>query len=428
MMTPWKLAVRRYRKNLSYQWRAIRTVIDWTVALYIVIPAVLLGTKFYLEWLETPVLPPILSQVSSIWLYPFLFPLFFARLRTWAEPGDILFLRQRPDWIHSLVCFGLLELGIRQLASFGVLMLLIMPLLRNSYDLSSMMLLRLFLWGISMSMLFALVKNAIHVQLAGMWRVLAGWLWNLVLLLAFRAMTAYIIMHPFVFGCALIAVILAVLLLSYWRVHVMYTYERDVDLELEIKMKLTAMLLKQAVDVKQRKRKGSKPLLFRRSGYLYKVKRPGQQVGAIGVKTLWRSSSHMIFYWQLLGVGLFAIVVSAAALPVLGYIVFPVLCIILGLWLNMYWRELVDSDVWNMFTFDGSVLSEAAFHFTSVNALLPGLLWGLSFGLILQSFLAALVYGLAGACAALFLARIIMTMIGYKRKEHAKPPASDATA
>lgn len=418
MMNPWKLAIRRFRSNASYQWRALRTVIDWTVGLYIVIPAFLLGLKFYLEWVQNPVLPAILSSVNNLWVYPFLLPLFFARLRTWAEPGDILFLRQRPAWVRGFVGFGLMELSIRQLLSFGMITILLLPLLFKGFGFSQSMVALLLIWGYTLSLLHALIRNRILVQFAGIRRVLVGWLWNLLLIVMFRFMTAYIIQHPFLFGCALVGVLLFIMLFAYWRVRVMYTFERDVDLELEIKMKLTGILLRQAVDTKQRKRKGSQPLLFRRSGYLYKVKGPGQQIGAIGVKTLWRSSSHMIFYWQLTGVGLIAIVLCSGALAALGLIVFPVLCVILGVWLNMYWRELVDSDVWNMFSFDGTQLSIASLHFATVNAVLPGLLWGLAFGFMTQSVGMGLLYGAIGVFAAMFIARVVMTLIGYKRKEH----------
>ncbi|CAH8705649.1 hypothetical protein [Paenibacillus thiaminolyticus] len=51
---PWRLAQYRWRTNAEYQWKALRSALDWTVWLYIAIPALLLGIKFYYDWWTLP--------------------------------------------------------------------------------------------------------------------------------------------------------------------------------------------------------------------------------------------------------------------------------------------------------------------------------------------------------------------------------------
>ncbi|MDT2240191.1 hypothetical protein P7H22_07315 [Paenibacillus larvae] len=55
MITVQQLVRRRIISNLLYQYKALRSAVDWTVALYLVIPAIAMAMYEYIRmWLFPP--------------------------------------------------------------------------------------------------------------------------------------------------------------------------------------------------------------------------------------------------------------------------------------------------------------------------------------------------------------------------------------
>ncbi|AVF28278.1 ABC transporter-like protein [Paenibacillus larvae subsp. larvae] len=134
MITVQQLVRRRIISNLLYQYKALRSAVDWTVALYLVIPVIAMAMYEYIRmWLFPPewfyVLPyPVLLLVFC------LFSLTGSQ-RLYIEEGDALFIRQRDNWFIPMMKKGLLySLGVQALQSFAFIGI-IMPLLVNAYRL-----------------------------------------------------------------------------------------------------------------------------------------------------------------------------------------------------------------------------------------------------------------------------------------------------
>ncbi|MDK8182804.1 ABC transporter permease [Paenibacillus sp. UMB4589-SE434] len=425
MMRPWPLAYRRWRLNLNYQWNALRIVMDWTVMLYIIVPALLLGLKFYYSWWTDAVVIPQQSLFQTLWIYPFFVTIMMSRVRTWSEGGDILFLRQHPVWYETFVRFGLLELAVRQTLLTGALTILLLPWLIRGYHFDTASVIMLSLLAGLIGCLHALVRNQITVRMNGWKRVVWGWIWNVAILLAFRYIIISMLSYLFA-GAALAGLlIICIYMLARWRIHVRYTFDRDVDVETGFKMKLTSLLLKQALGKQPRRKRGKKPLLFPHSGYWKQLNTAGERIGAIAVKTMWRSSVHVLFYCQLIGVGMIALFIVTLKAASLLMLVFPVLCAILGYWLNSYWRELVGSEVWKMYTFDVEQVQIGASHFVKVNGILPGMLWGAASGWLISP-VAGILYMAGGAVVSAFISNMVMMMRGYKLKEDFKVEAEQS--
>lgn len=105
MITPTQLFFRRAGSDWKYQYGVWKTAVDWTVALYIVIPAVLIGLNGYAllwknqyGWME---------GLSFSWLLIALYLFTWSgRIRTFMEEGDQLFLLQRKGWVRRIIALG----------------------------------------------------------------------------------------------------------------------------------------------------------------------------------------------------------------------------------------------------------------------------------------------------------------------------------
>lgn len=416
-MNPLGLAWRRYHNHIKYQWKTAGTVLDWTVVLYFVVPALLLGGKFYYDWWNKPLAVPDQIVELNVWYYLFMLPLFTARLRTWQEEADILFLRQLPSWWHTFIGFGLFEMFMHQAVILLIVELIALPWLTRGMGIPLGIIHCTVLLSWLLSCLHALIQNQIQVRLIGWKMRLMSWVSALLVILVFR----WGIM-PLTAGWAGTAFAAAVMTglmvpLCRWRISVRYTFERDMDLELERKLQLTNLLLAQAVEKPPKRRRGKQPLLFSHSGYFMRLKSNGIQLGALAVKTLWRSGSHLRFCMTLIGAGVAAVTVSSVRATELLIIVLPAVSAILGYWLNGYWREVLRSDVWNMYIYDSTDLYQAAAHFVRVNSVIPAVLWSLAAAIWMPTWITALLMFVGCFAAVLVISTLVMVTRGWKAKE-----------
>ncbi|MBN3524753.1 ABC transporter permease [Paenibacillus apiarius] len=423
-MEPWTLAARRLKTNAVYQWKALRTVLDWTVWLYIVIPLLLLGLKFYYNWWTDPLPASWIAGPYILYLLPCILPVIMGMVHTWSEGGDILFLRQKSTWWKRLVLFGFLGYTIRSVLFTGFVLLIVSPWLFRGYGLPIAILLSFGLSVSVLSVLTALLRNRVHVTFGG-WRR-----WGMSCIVGLLSVGAfgfslYLLQLHYLLQLSWAAILaVSAIPLLLWRLNARHTFDRDVELEGEMKLRLTALLLSRSVD-KPTRSKRKRPLLFPKSGYFMKRKHGGQQIGAIAVKSLLRSRAHLLFYIQLTMVGLGAS--FAASRFGLFLIVVPVLYIILSYWLSMYWREFIEGDVPAMFSFRSEQLHKAAQHMVKVLCAVPGALWAFAGGIAATAPLISIGWAAAGGLAAAYIGGIVIMMTGWKekRKQAESEPADD---
>lgn len=87
------LFISRLKADCLYQLRIIKLVIDWTVALYIVLPAAGIGVYQYIKWLNGGSFDNG-WQAGLIVLAPAVFTL-FGSVRTFLMEADQLYLLQK---------------------------------------------------------------------------------------------------------------------------------------------------------------------------------------------------------------------------------------------------------------------------------------------------------------------------------------------
>lgn len=411
--SPRTLALRRFCANAVYQWRALRIALDWTVWLYIVVPVLLLGMKFYWGWWVDPLDAAWLKLSIVVWLLPLVMPILSGTLRTWVEGGDILFLRQRPHWWKPLVRFGLRQYLLRSAIMTAAILLLLAPWLIRGYALLPVDLIVIGFTVCCLSFLAGLMRNYNNAVYSGWKRLLIE------LIIALVAVVLYgVILYSLEININVVLVYGVVLLfisipLVRWRIHVQHTFEQDVEREGEAKLRLTAMLLSRSVEKPQR-RKRTRPLLFPKSGYIMNTNDSGRLIGAIAVKSLLRSGAKRKFYLQLLFVGMTASFITS--LHGLFILIGPVLCAILGYWLSLYWKEFIEGDVASMFSLRSESLQQASAHMARVLCAVSGALWGLAAGLAASPIMLPL-YIAGGGLMAAYIGSVIVIMRGWKEKK-----------
>ncbi|MDF9408381.1 MAG: Bacterial ABC transporter protein EcsB [Pelotomaculum sp. PtaB.Bin013] len=105
MISAAQIFFRRVKSEWKFQYKVWKTAIDWTVGLYILLPAVLISLDGYVSlwknqygWIETL---PFYWPLTAIYIFAWA-----GGTRTFLEEGDQLFLLQRKSWIRRIMALG----------------------------------------------------------------------------------------------------------------------------------------------------------------------------------------------------------------------------------------------------------------------------------------------------------------------------------
>ncbi len=115
---------KRLRHELERKWKSIRSVTDWTVALYIIIPAfIFMGIYYRSLWIHE------LSMEETIYfglgLLVFYLITYLRGVRSFFEQADSLFLISYPAHMQKLVQYGMIYTFVR-IAIMNVIVVVIM--------------------------------------------------------------------------------------------------------------------------------------------------------------------------------------------------------------------------------------------------------------------------------------------------------------
>ncbi|MZP30402.1 hypothetical protein GTO91_11830 [Heliobacterium undosum] len=135
MITADSLFLRRLRSEWRFQYDLWKTVVDWTIALYLIIPALLLFADAYRSWWLAPPLwlaglPAVIPQ-SLLLLF-----IFTGRMRIFVEEADHLFLLRQRSWHRRIVALGIFYSLGKELLLTVLLFLLLAPFLTTGYGLA----------------------------------------------------------------------------------------------------------------------------------------------------------------------------------------------------------------------------------------------------------------------------------------------------
>ncbi|HHW39018.1 MAG TPA: hypothetical protein GXX18_17600 [Bacillales bacterium] len=130
------LFINRFIQEWRFQWSVIRTVLDWTVILYIIIPSILFFYLFYVDaWRNIDL---YWNENLPFSILVFLMLLFSSggNFRTFLLEADLLFLLQERKIFYRLKVYGLLTSLLLSFLQTVLTFFIAMPILILSYQFS----------------------------------------------------------------------------------------------------------------------------------------------------------------------------------------------------------------------------------------------------------------------------------------------------
>ncbi|AIQ11116.1 ABC transporter permease [Paenibacillus durus] len=330
--TPGSLLRRRLGHHWKEQWGIIRTAADWTVFLYILIPGGLLGGRFYYGFWNEP-LPAWVTLLPYAVLPALLAFLMQGGILLLLHEGDLLFLRQRKNWIRTVmlggILYSLLVTALKITAGF----LLLLPFLVRGYGLSGMGAGALLVLSLCCGTCVKLLAHNVKVQKQGwrrwLWMLLAAWLPSGLYIRAAVAWSA----HPalLLLAAAVYAAVAAAGLRS--RLALRGTFLGDVREDFKQRMKIAGLLLRGVIDKPRPTR--HKPWIFRKSRPLLRPSSPESRLAGASIKAFIRNPGHLKLYLQFSGVGAVAVLIVPGMLK---WAICVVLVFLMASWLVSYWK------------------------------------------------------------------------------------------
>ncbi|WP_449355548.1 ABC transporter permease [Virgibacillus natechei] len=378
MMTGRQLFRRRFVEEWKFQWKVLRSVFDWTVILYVVIPALVVAPFVYMEMWQDIHLYWSEEIPFAILLGLILILSVIGNFRTFLLEADLLFLVQRKKFLYQLKLSGFLYSVLGVILSTAVLFIVILPIFVFIYDFFVMDILCLFVAVNAFRFLLLTIKKIIS-------RSLRKWI-------AFPAVFVVAFMLILNADSMMLAIgsLLIIGFVCYFHLTQFVTTNRYFLQELAIEQSERVRYIKlilnfsQEVEmppVKQRKR----PMLFRNSGRVFKVRSKENSLLEFLLKAFLRNKGYIKSYTQIIGLSLFGIIV----LPVwLKWILFLCFTLFVNTWIKSIYRQMMVSPFFTVVPYGDEALSDAVWPRFRKWIAIPSAVFvgGLSFLLSLLEF------------------------------------------
>jgi len=332
----------RFRKEIGYQWGVFKSVVDWTILLYLFIPALAIGGyHYYIWWSEIP------SWVNGFPL-TFLFILLYffcweGRIRTFLEEADQLFLLQKRYLVVALKksTRNLYVLGY----SVGVLILvgILAPFLFNYYNLSWLEILMVTFYFISLKALILGWKQYLD-------DIVSAWKKGFFTVLLFVALGAFTFsfvtwaLEQFTFLLLMIGLIQWYLfwVKSSQRIYKLTTFSKDVEVENMLKLKYVRniFVFSEYVEKTPNQKKRSS-LFYRNSKRIYNKRNRQKSLQELFIKVLFRNKMYLFQCLQISSITTAALIVIPPiwikCMIFFGYI------IILRMWIKIVYKRTMSN-------------------------------------------------------------------------------------
>ncbi|MFS0726114.1 ABC transporter permease [Paenibacillus sp. 1P07SE] len=335
MLNARQLFALRLRRYAAGQYRVWKGALDWTVWLYLLVPALFIGGGTYLEIWRQP--PEWMLQLPAGW-YPaiLLLPLLLGRLRTFLEEADVLFLVQQRRWLLTVMRLGMIYTLLVQMLTTALIYIPLMPYLVRGLGLSWEFIVIGYLWTVVFKMISAVTASLLDARWTG-WRRYAIHITAFVVIA-----TVYVyamlqwLQQPLLIGCAGLAAAFAVLvLLCQWKLRMRSSLYADIASEQDARLASTKLLLAQAAPAKPIGRQ-KQPLVMRRSGRIFRSSEP-----AVILAEMYMKSAIRQFSYLRLVIGYFSVSITAVLLSPLwlGIVLVLILPVLVGSWQRVQWEQ-----------------------------------------------------------------------------------------
>lgn len=349
---------RLFRRRLFSHWREqsaiIRTAADWTVLLYIIIPGGLLGGRFYYGFWKGDM--PAWTSFLPFMMIPLLFAILLVTggMVLLLQEGDLLFLRQRQNWINSILLRGIIYSLIVTTLKIAAVFAVLLPFIIRGYGLSPGAAGSLLLLTITAGWSVKLLGHVVKVQRQGFRR----WLWLIPAVtvpsgIYIRLALLWENSPLLLLAAAAVYAVVTVWAVRY-RLRLRGTFLSDVREDYKQRMRIAGLLLRGVLDKPRPTR--YRPWIFRKSQPLLSSTLPESRFTAAGIKALVRNPAHLKLYFAFTGVSMGALFIAPAFLK---WILLVALTLLMCYWLSSFWLLFAGDDYIGILPFTKSQKAEA---------------------------------------------------------------------
>ncbi|WP_189017214.1 ABC transporter permease [Paenibacillus marchantiophytorum] len=328
MNSSFQLFTRRVRSDWYFQYKALRMAVDWIIAIYFVIPLIIVaGYQYYSWWVKQPdwfswITPMVVAVVFYLFTW-------LGTIRYFVEEGDQLFLRQNQTWFHHLMVLGYRYSLVLQGLTTLLLILVFLPLLMQSYAYSVTQVIAFWLLTYVLKLNFGLMRQLLALRFYG----IVLWLLRIVIFAGAFFMYQFIVKeadHALYNWVAILLLVVLFVFLTRARLQEKGTFFADIARERDARMRIVSLML---IRVLEKKRKPTRkyPLFFARSQRLFKGKGAGNGLADLLTKSFYRSGTQWKQTLQ------FVVVLSGAMFALPGAI--KIIVWIIAACLLVFWRK-----------------------------------------------------------------------------------------
>lgn len=339
-----RLLYNRIRQNWKYQYGIIKTIIDWTIMLYLVVPTAVIGGAVYRSWwFDTP--QWIEEMPFGLLFFVFFLLLWRGHFHTYVREADRIFLMKNERLMLQLKRGGIIYSYILDILYALILAFLIAPFWLHHYERSIESLILFSLLWISLKWVIMAVKGKMNVHVRG-WRSL---LRSLPLVIA--AIIAWEVSYKFFINenIPLITTIIIIYAIGSFilikkRFTSVNTFEQDLAIDEQEKTKYINLIFGMSMDMEKMPKSvpsRKRPRLYSRSNRIFKKRSPENGFVELFIKATTRNTEYILRYLQIIGVTIMAVTI----LPPL-WLKLSIACFGLGFlfsWIGSVWHKVIAS-------------------------------------------------------------------------------------
>ncbi|MFJ8354212.1 ABC transporter permease [Bacillus paramycoides] len=343
---------KRLRHELQRKWKSIRSVADWTVALYIIIPALIfMGIYYRSLWMKE------LSMEETVYfglgLLAFYFVTFSRGVRSFFEQADSLFLISYPNHMRRLMKFGMIYTFIRIAITNVIVVFIMLPLLMKSMGATIIQIVLFWIFFTVFRFMLSLLMRFINVRVGKRWVL---WIIKNVLFsfgLIFVGISLFFIYKNQLYSILFIglAALLTVVLVKEKMNYKNYFF-KEVEKEKEESMRWTRGIMQVGGHAAKPSSSNKNPWMFPRSKKILGKKADSRIIESF-LKEFLRTSSALMFYVQITLISSVSIIATPRWITAI-ILVFALLAI--AHYARDYWNEFTKKMFLHLYCDEGKLL------------------------------------------------------------------------
>ncbi|MBF7155371.1 ABC transporter permease [Bacillus albus] len=343
---------KRLRHELGRKWKSIRSITDWTVALYIIIPAfIFMGIYYRSLWTEE------LSMGETVYfglgLLVFYVITYGRGVRSFFEQADSLFLISYPAHMQKLIQYGMTYTFIRIAITNVVVVVAMLPVLMKSIGVTKIQVVLFWLFFTVFRFLLSLLTRFIHVRVGKRWLL---WIIKNVIFsisLSFFGLSLFLIYKNPLYSilCIGLAVFLIIVLIKE-KLSYKNCFFKEVAKEKEESMRWTSGIMQVGGHSAKPSSSNKKSWMFPRSKKFLGKKKESRIVESF-LKEFFRTSSARIFYIQIVCISTVSIIMSPRWIAA---IILTFALVGISRYARDYWNEFTKKMFLHLYCDEGKLL------------------------------------------------------------------------